>query len=430
MWDPAVGREVRQQRAVPPVLQGVADQHLRRGQPRRRRAARRRWRSTDIVGAVRGLRARGVEFMPTPGSYYDMLPERLAARSASSSIDEDIDVLRELEILVDGEQAAQYLLQIFLKEAAGLLPRSGGRAVLLRDHPAQGRPGLRRRQLPRAVREHRARAAAQRGARRRQPMLRRAMRSVGDGPRRSTTSRCATRRASCATRSASRATASTGRTPSSITSDRPHTQRLAPADARLGAAASRRRPSRAARASATTGRRSSPRRGGPPIDARVPLLFNDDVVARRRCIPTRADPVYFSNGDGDDSSSSTRAAARCARRSATSRFAQSDYVFVPRGLLHRFLPDAGAAVLAVASSAPAGFDLPQQWRNEVGQLRMDAPYTPPRLPPPGVRGPARRGHARARGQARRRVPRLHATSTRRSTSSAGTAPSTRGRSRS
>src|SRR4029079_8211310 len=32
----------------------------------------------DILGGVRGLRERGVTFMPTPGSYYDMLPERIA----------------------------------------------------------------------------------------------------------------------------------------------------------------------------------------------------------------------------------------------------------------------------------------------------------------------------------------------------------------
>src|SRR5262249_44294301 len=31
----------------------------------------------DIVSCVRNLRARGVEFMRTPGTYYDALPERL-----------------------------------------------------------------------------------------------------------------------------------------------------------------------------------------------------------------------------------------------------------------------------------------------------------------------------------------------------------------
>ena len=73
----------------------------------------------DIVGAVRGLRARGVEFMPTPGSYYDMLPERMK-QVGVGRIEEDVATLRELEILVDGGAPGSYLLQIFLKDSAGL----------------------------------------------------------------------------------------------------------------------------------------------------------------------------------------------------------------------------------------------------------------------------------------------------------------------
>ena len=73
----------------------------------------------DILAAVRGLRARGVEFMPTPGSYYDMLPARVEA-SGIGKIDEDIATLRELEVLVDGDGPGAYLLQIFLKDSAGL----------------------------------------------------------------------------------------------------------------------------------------------------------------------------------------------------------------------------------------------------------------------------------------------------------------------
>jgi 4-hydroxyphenylpyruvate dioxygenase len=57
--------------------------------------------------------------MATPGAYYDMLPERLRALTIGS-IDEDLAVLRELEILVDGAAPGKYMLQIFLKEAAGL----------------------------------------------------------------------------------------------------------------------------------------------------------------------------------------------------------------------------------------------------------------------------------------------------------------------
>ena len=73
----------------------------------------------DIVGCVRLLRERGLGFMPTPGAYYDALPERIR-RLGIGAIDEDLDVLRELEILVDGDGPGKYLLQIFLKESSGL----------------------------------------------------------------------------------------------------------------------------------------------------------------------------------------------------------------------------------------------------------------------------------------------------------------------
>ena len=73
----------------------------------------------DIVTAVRALRGNGVTFMPTVGTYYDMLPDRIA-KSGIKVIDEDIKILRELEILIDGDHHHAYMLQIFLKEASGL----------------------------------------------------------------------------------------------------------------------------------------------------------------------------------------------------------------------------------------------------------------------------------------------------------------------
>jgi 4-hydroxyphenylpyruvate dioxygenase len=80
----------------------------------------------DIVAAVRALRGNGVTFMPTPGTYYDMLPERIT-KSGIKQIDEDLQILRELEILVDGDHFHAYMLQIFLKEASGLYgdPKAG-----------------------------------------------------------------------------------------------------------------------------------------------------------------------------------------------------------------------------------------------------------------------------------------------------------------
>lgn len=62
--------------------------------------------SKDIIKSVRALRANGVDFLSTPGSYYDMLPDRIG------HIDEDLLALRELSILVDRDRSG-YLMQIF-----------------------------------------------------------------------------------------------------------------------------------------------------------------------------------------------------------------------------------------------------------------------------------------------------------------------------
>jgi 4-hydroxyphenylpyruvate dioxygenase len=73
----------------------------------------------DIIGCVKVLRERGLAFMPTPGTYYDALSARLQ-KLGIGSIDEDLAVLRALEILVDGDGPGKYLLQVFLKESSGL----------------------------------------------------------------------------------------------------------------------------------------------------------------------------------------------------------------------------------------------------------------------------------------------------------------------
>jgi 4-hydroxyphenylpyruvate dioxygenase len=68
----------------------------------------------SIVPAVDGLRRGGIEFLDTPATYYDMLPQRLADQRVSS-FSEDLDTLRRLGVLVDGDND-RYLLQIFMVE--------------------------------------------------------------------------------------------------------------------------------------------------------------------------------------------------------------------------------------------------------------------------------------------------------------------------
>ncbi|MDF0725558.1 4-hydroxyphenylpyruvate dioxygenase [Cytobacillus sp. S13-E01] len=62
----------------------------------------------DICSTVATLKKNGVEFLSTPDSYYEMLSERVG------EIDEEIDRIRELNILVDRDDEG-YLLQIFTK---------------------------------------------------------------------------------------------------------------------------------------------------------------------------------------------------------------------------------------------------------------------------------------------------------------------------
>jgi len=62
----------------------------------------------DIVATVTELRARGIEFLRTPESYYDEVPGRIG------EIEESLEDLRRLGILVDRDDEG-YLLQIFTK---------------------------------------------------------------------------------------------------------------------------------------------------------------------------------------------------------------------------------------------------------------------------------------------------------------------------
>ena len=62
----------------------------------------------DIIATVHELKRRGVLFLETPTTYYDVLQERVGP------IDEPVDALAELGILVDRDPDG-YLLQIFTK---------------------------------------------------------------------------------------------------------------------------------------------------------------------------------------------------------------------------------------------------------------------------------------------------------------------------
>lgn len=69
-------------------------------------------RTNDIITAITNLKARGVEFIRVPETYYERMKERL--KSQGMVLDEDFEVLKSLDILIDFDERG-YLLQLFTK---------------------------------------------------------------------------------------------------------------------------------------------------------------------------------------------------------------------------------------------------------------------------------------------------------------------------
>lgn len=93
--EPAVGRRRSQIDEYLEFYGGPAVQHVALA-------------TNDIVGAVRGMTAAGMEFLASPDSYYDTLGEWVGDTRVP------LDTLRELRILADRDEEG-YLLQIFTK---------------------------------------------------------------------------------------------------------------------------------------------------------------------------------------------------------------------------------------------------------------------------------------------------------------------------
>jgi homogentisate 1,2-dioxygenase len=124
------------------------------------------------------------------------------------------------------------------------------------------------------------------------------------------------------------------------------------------------------------------------VDARVPLLFSEDVVLSLST-PDTPDPVYVSNGDWDELLFLHEGGGLLRSPLGDLRLEREDWVYVPRGLLHRILPDAGPQRWLVIEASAVR--LPAGWRNETGQLRMDAPASERDFRRPVFRGPIDEG---------------------------------------
>lgn len=97
--EPAKGRRQSQIEEYVDFYSGAGVQHIA-------------LRTQNIVRDVTNLKARGVEFIQVPDTYYDTMEKRL--KKQGMVLEENWDTLRRLHILVDFDSNG-YLLQLFTK---------------------------------------------------------------------------------------------------------------------------------------------------------------------------------------------------------------------------------------------------------------------------------------------------------------------------
>lgn len=75
-------------------------------------------RTDNIIRDITNLKARGVEFIKVPDTYYEDMKIRL--KKSGMVLEEDFETLRSLDILIDFDEGG-YLLQLFTKVSTCIL---------------------------------------------------------------------------------------------------------------------------------------------------------------------------------------------------------------------------------------------------------------------------------------------------------------------
>jgi len=119
------------------------------------------------------------------------------------------------------------------------------------------------------------------------------------------------------------------------------------------------------------------------------MAFNEDIVVSL-LRPDRPDPVYLSNVDGDELLFILEGSGWVRSPFGDLRFETHDYVCLPKGIAYRLIPDEGPQFW-MSMECLGGLSLPPQWRNDSGQLRMDAPFCHRDFRKPTFTGPQDEG---------------------------------------
>lgn len=112
--------------------------------------------------------------------------------------------------------------------------------------------------------------------------------------------------------------------------------------------------------------------GGMVLDSRAPILFNKDLTLSLAHATTSCD-AYFANGDGDELWYIVSGAGKLESACGWLNVVEGDYVWIPRSLIHRW--HIAMPMRMMCFEGHGGIHIPKQFRNGIGQLELDAPYT-------------------------------------------------------
>ena len=115
-------------------------------------------------------------------------------------------------------------------------------------------------------------------------------------------------------------------------------------------------------------------RGGDPIHGRVPLLFNEDLIASR-CRPDTAQDVLYRNGASDELIFVFHGGGMLESSFGRLPYRELDYIVIPRGTTYRLVPDDPKREDYLILEAQGQFRIPPNYLNPEDQIKLGAPYS-------------------------------------------------------
>lgn len=110
------------------------------------------------------------------------------------------------------------------------------------------------------------------------------------------------------------------------------------------------------------------------LSSRKAILFNEDITVSI-AKPTENSTDFWSNGDADELLFFFEGSGWAETMFGEMAFGPNDYLLIPRACIHRLHFDfAKGPVFILVMEGHKDMEVPPYFRNEFGQLKMEAPY--------------------------------------------------------